>query len=658
MPLAVPNLDDRSFQDILDEARRRIPTYTPEWTDHNLSDPGITMLELFSWMTDMLIYRLNRVPDKNYVKFLELIGVYLQPARPAVAEITFRLTAPQPTELVVGRGTIVGTISTEAQEGINFTTDHDLIIKVPRLAHVIASRAGSGMHDYMAALRGQGEGLGIFSEIPEQDDAFYIGFANDLTAHTLALTLNCKVSGVGVDPTDPPIVWETWNSVDSRWDPLRLQQDTTGGLNRDGIVIIDAPVESGPTIVDGKAAFWIRCRALDPRPGQAGYGSSPRITGITAESLGGSVKASHATKVLNEVLGVSDGSPGQQLVLRTLPVLPRVEDEYLEVQVDEDTYEQWTEVPHFGYSTAEDKHYTLDDATGTIAFGPRIRSPKGMDFQYGAVPLPGRTIRFNGYRSGGGLEGNVGANTITMLKSSVPYVAWVTNFGPAMGGTDSEDVDHAKWRGPQVLRTSERAVTSEDFERLALAATPAIGRARCLLMTNEDKSSSPGVVRLLLVPALHQTDGPIPIEQLEVPGRQRREVELYLDQRRLLTTEVILDTPKYVWVSVEARVRIRPTAERGRVGRNVVQALYAYVHPGVGGPDGKGWPFGRDLHAGEIYARLQQVEDVEIIENVQLRMVDPLTGEKGEPTLEVHIGPDELLCSWHHQVDLPTGRLQ
>ena len=77
-PLA-PNLDDRTFQDLVDEAKRLIPRYCPEWTDHNLSDPGITLLELFAWMTDLLIYRLNRVPDKNYIKYLELIGVRLGP---------------------------------------------------------------------------------------------------------------------------------------------------------------------------------------------------------------------------------------------------------------------------------------------------------------------------------------------------------------------------------------------------------------------------------------------------------------------------------------------------------------------------------------------------------------------------------------------------
>ena len=101
MPLPAPNLDDRRFQDILDEARRLIPRYCPEWTDHNLSDPGITLLELFAWMTDLLLYRLNRVPDKNYIKFMDLLGIRLEPARAATTDITFRLSGPRPEDTLI-----------------------------------------------------------------------------------------------------------------------------------------------------------------------------------------------------------------------------------------------------------------------------------------------------------------------------------------------------------------------------------------------------------------------------------------------------------------------------------------------------------------------------------------------------------------------------
>src|SRR6185437_10132030 len=72
--LAGPPIDPRNAQDLVDEAKRRIPLYCPEWTDHNVSDPGVTLIELFAFMTDVLLYRLNRVTDQDYMKFLELIG--------------------------------------------------------------------------------------------------------------------------------------------------------------------------------------------------------------------------------------------------------------------------------------------------------------------------------------------------------------------------------------------------------------------------------------------------------------------------------------------------------------------------------------------------------------------------------------------------------
>jgi len=122
MTLKVPNLDDRKFQDIVHEARSKIPLYCPKWTDYNLSDPGITLIELFAWMVDMLLYRLNRVPEKNYIKFMELIGIQLEPPKPAITKITFRLSAPQPEAITIPRGTEVATVQTETQEAITFTT--------------------------------------------------------------------------------------------------------------------------------------------------------------------------------------------------------------------------------------------------------------------------------------------------------------------------------------------------------------------------------------------------------------------------------------------------------------------------------------------------------------------------------------------------------
>ena len=89
MPLQIPNLDDRRYQDLLDEALARIPVHNPEWTNFNKSDPGVTLLELFAFLTENLLYRSNQIPERNRRKFLQLLGVPLQPASSAVGLVSF-----------------------------------------------------------------------------------------------------------------------------------------------------------------------------------------------------------------------------------------------------------------------------------------------------------------------------------------------------------------------------------------------------------------------------------------------------------------------------------------------------------------------------------------------------------------------------------------
>src|SRR5579859_1637825 len=113
MSLPVPKLDDRTFQSLVDEAKSRIPHYCPEWTDHNVSDPGVALIELFAWMTDLLLYRVNQVPDRVYVKLLDLIGIRLEAPRSASAPVTFYLSAPPVNDVVIPEDTEVATVRTE-----------------------------------------------------------------------------------------------------------------------------------------------------------------------------------------------------------------------------------------------------------------------------------------------------------------------------------------------------------------------------------------------------------------------------------------------------------------------------------------------------------------------------------------------------------------
>jgi Baseplate J-like protein len=107
MPLPIPNLDDRTFDQLFRDARDRIARSSPQWTDLGPSDPGIVLLDVFAYLTDVMLYRLNRIPEKAFVAFLNLIGVHIYP--PAAARVTLHFShEPAPTQpLVIPRGTRV-----------------------------------------------------------------------------------------------------------------------------------------------------------------------------------------------------------------------------------------------------------------------------------------------------------------------------------------------------------------------------------------------------------------------------------------------------------------------------------------------------------------------------------------------------------------------
>jgi predicted phage baseplate assembly protein len=134
MPLAetFPIIDDRRYDDIITEVRTRIARYTPEWTpvwtDLNDNDPGITLVQVFAWLTEMQIYRLGKVPELNYLKFLELLGIELNPAEAASSEITFSVkpdhTAPT---VIVPLGAQVTAEAPDGGAPLVFETERALV---------------------------------------------------------------------------------------------------------------------------------------------------------------------------------------------------------------------------------------------------------------------------------------------------------------------------------------------------------------------------------------------------------------------------------------------------------------------------------------------------------------------------------------------------
>lgn len=693
MALPTPNLDDLRFQkDLVDKVRRQIATYCPEWTDYNLSDPGITLIEMFAWMTEQVVYRLNRVPDKNYIKFLELLGVQLQPASSAHVPLTFRLSIPFPigpeddTVAAVPAGAEVATREGEGQPEVIFTTDQALTIGAPKLSQL--RREGEFHKNYLPRLGV--ETFAVFDDTePKQGDTFYLGFdeSQPINGYILRLAFTCEpIQAVGIRREDPPLVWEC-SLGEGQWQELvpsarHSEKDTTGGLNNlEGELVLYLPLDMQPDAVNGRSGYWLRCRFEQRRPEQGLYSESPRVTGVTGYTLGATTWATHAVLIEDEQLGLSNGEPGQVFHLTHAPVLSLRAGEAVEVEEErygEPVFVPWQHVANFANSDRYDRHFTLDEATGQIHFGPAIRQRDGTVRQYGRVPEPGREIRIGRYRSGGGVSGNVPAGQIQVLKSAIPYIDSVTNLRPAVGGQDQEDLEEAKFRSVRELRTQARAVTAEDYEHLTRAASRGVARVKCTVPQRHNGHKPSGLVEVLVIPAVADSLRNGDLSSLHLTKPLAQTIEAYLDQYRLLSTALYVREPDYLGVQVEAEIVPSEYSLPDQVVASVEACLNRFLCPlalvdereaqaGLLEPDWAGWPFGQSLYVAEIFSLIQRVPGVKHVLDVKLstREVkpadetppgDPEAGPVSAKEVSpiegkiLRLKPDMVLCSLNHKV--------
>ena len=689
-----PNLDDLRFQqDLVDEARRRIIRYCPEWTDYNLSDPGITLVELFAFMTEMLVYRLNRVPEKNYLKFLEMVGMSPRSASSARTEITFFLSVPFPLnpgddmQAIIPQGLEVTTRPSEEEQEITFTIDERVAINAPKLVQL--RKDADFNKNYLSRL--QFDPLSAFgSDRPKDGDTFYIGFdeTQDIRGYIMRLTFGCDVNlGVGVRPDDPPWVWEC-SLGENNWKVVPVSKrkgetDTTGGLNTaEGSLVLHLPLEIAVDQVHGRSAFWLRCRLVERHNEQNMYADSPRIRKIEAHALGAKTWATHATIVRDEVIGVSIGEPSQIFKLEHAPVLALRADESVEVEERVGTeigFRPWQRVENFSKSDRFARHYRLDEASGEVHFGPAVRQPDGTITQYGRVPEAGRKVRINQYRFGGGVAGNVPAEKVELLRSSVPYIDRVINFSRAEGGRDHETLEEVKMRAQRDLRAQERAVTAEDFENMTKKASREVARVKCYGAGRAGQSQAqqaPGTIELLVVPAAFDAIQAGDMTKLVINSGLKNKVRVDLDAHRLLATILNVREPQYCVVKVHTEIVVtefsQPEVVKNRVNARLKRFLTPLKYALEKGqeeylePNWEGWPFGQDLFVVELYSYIQQIPGVKHVLDVSVSTKTLLLGQGGlEDAKEnqesgwtpltqrmLKVADNMLLCSYDHEIEV------
>jgi len=491
--------------------------------------------------------------------------------------------------------------------------------------------------DVTSSLQEGGTGLIPFVPMEGESPVLHLGCcAPDkgitLSGYPFNIYFHCDdgpSDGEQLVPSRPSstFVWEYWNG--QSWSMLSVV-DRTNSLSQPGVVQFTVPSDwQASTDFDRDLSLhWIRIRAK-------GASLSPQVhcRGVVPHT----VMAFHATTLRDELLGHTTGIPNQSFRTLRTPVLP---GQVLEVcepftsgvayrqRVGEKMWVEWKAVDRFLYSADHDRHYTIDRQTGAIVFGDGTR---------GVVPSPGvDNVMMREYRIGGGSIGNVPAESISQLRTTVPYVTKAINLVPACDGADSEALEVFVTRALRTLRHHNRAVAYEDYEDLAFAASPLVAQACCI--PSHDLASDPegqrkrsGIVSLIILPRDSSVAPKPDAALLEL-------VHEHLQKIAPAGIDICVVPPRYVPIDVDVDVVLQPEVVPAIVERTILADIRRFLHPVTGGADGQGWQLGEYPPSSSIHSRIMQVPGVHHIR--QLRFA--------APTGHFHV------CSGEHHIHATT----
>ena len=496
-----------------------------------------------------------------------------------------------------------------------------------------------------------------FGNPPAVGDALYIGFDEPIGRLLIQVDVDASPArGAGVNPEDPPLRWEV-SQGDNDWEEAVVLEDLTGGFNYGaGTVELQLPPRSAVQPLGGHRMHWLRCRIDDKtRHGGAAttYTQAPEIYSLTAAPIGALLPALHAAQEENEILGVSDGTPG--------PDVPAALQPGAQAGDGRDARGPGPGVGRLGgvgaaarTSSPRPSSTATTSSTRSAARSSSARRsarPTAAGPSTARSPPKGALLRFTRYRHGGGRGGNVAAGALSVLRSSLPGVDTVTNpvarqrrrrpggaraRPPARGDGDPHPLPRGHGRGLRVPR------------RRGLAARRARG-LRAAAGHRRPGRAAPRAAALPGRPPAHATPSCCPTSTL------LQEVSEYLDERRLIGTTVQLLPCSYRGLSVIVNLQASPLADTARVEEDVAHALYTYINPLVGGNatgPGQGWDFGRALNQGELYGVVHAVDGVEFVKILRIYETNLETGEQSSKPAGSHIvlEPDELLASAQHIV--------
>jgi uncharacterized phage protein gp47/JayE len=501
--------------------------------------------------------------------------------------------------------------------------------------------------DHAADARWPRRSFTPFTPIADRSPALHLGFSDKLPAGLLSFYTDVA-DGSGDATMTSPYAWDYWTSAG--WREL-LVLDQTNGFKASGLIQWVGPPDAAA--LDGLGGSLYRFRAR-LKPGNESAPAS--INAIWPNAVWGI----QGEQVQQLVLGDSNGNPGQSFPFpdNRVPVLPGETIEVREWTGHGDDWEtavqgvasdalrfergaitgtptavwvRWSVRDQFFVATSTDRVYLIERATGLLRFG---------DGGAGMIPPAGARVVAS-YATGGGIAGNVPANTITELRTGVAYLQGVTNPLPASGGAAMETTSAVALRGPQRFRNRERSVAAEDYEWLAREASPDVARVRCLAVTGEDGHPEPGWVSLLIAP--QSSDGqPQPTPELA------RRVENFIARHcpATVSPHLCIAAPRYVRVSVNATLVPLDPGASAQIDEAALAALNRFLHPLAGNIDGNGWQFGQSVYLSQVAALLEGLAGVDYASALAFAVADVIYGDF------VPVPRDALIAAGDHDITI------
>jgi hypothetical protein len=651
MPIRPPALDDRSYDDLVAELVARIPAHTPEWTHPRAGDPGRTLIELFAWLGDTILYRANLVPERQRLAFLRLLGMPLMPARSARGLVALAVDdARDPKRIDVAPGSVI-------EKPLPFRVDtFATVFPVEGKSFVKRPLDDDEMRDFAAVatdlsrvygITGQTVGY-VTTEVFAQgamnaagydmiagavDRALWIALlapsaklwsqARNSLASEQALALNVGLAlayelpalseDIGARARIPSL-WEISTGHTSGGEAemvaLEVLQDSTDGLCRHGVLRLGLPPSSRIGVPENDPRRDLRAGVGNQPPRLDDPADAERLVGwlrlrvrpdfpIEALKLAwvgvNAVEIEQRETLPPRSLGSSDGGSDQSFDLG-VAAKGSVDATALVVEVNDPTVSQrwWTGVDDLGAAGPLDCVYRLDAEAGTIAFGDGV---------HGRVPASGAEIVVRELRVGGGVRGNLPPGTLAKVDAVIDLVTGnrkkpeqalkVLQALPLQGGADAETVAAAERRIPGYFNHRDRGVTAGDYRALAkLAPGVEVGRVEVLprFKPHEKQGDIPGVVSVMLLPARTDLSLQAPYPRADRPLLET--VHAFLDERRPVATELYTIGCVYKPLGVAVAVQIREGHVREQVLVQVRLALRRYLWPLPLGAEGSlgDWP--------------------------------------------------------------------